>query len=70
MNTYSNSSSLLEQLISANKEEFAATLELKAALEGKNADEHLLNELSQRMIDAHNKKMDVLDQLRQPGSGN
>ena len=56
---------LLEQFKSAQDAEGVAIAALHDAMKGGTDDKEILMTLTDRMTDAHNKKMDVWDQLQQ-----
>ena len=56
---------LLEQFKSAQDAEGVAMTALQDAMKGGMKDQEILMALTDRMTEAHNKKMDVWDQLQQ-----
>ena len=56
---------LLEQFKLAQDAESAATMALHDAMKGGMKDKEILMALTNCMTEAHNKKMDILDQLQQ-----
>jgi len=56
---------LFEKYKIAREAEAVATKQLLAAMESCNRDMPSLEDLTQRMTDAHNKAMDIWDQLQQ-----
>ena len=56
---------LLEQFKSAQDAEGVAIAALHDAMKGGTKDKEILMTLTDRMTEAHNKKMDVWDQLQQ-----
>ena len=56
---------LFERYKIARETEAVATKQLLAAMESGNRDMPTLEGLTQRMVDAHNKAMDIWDELQQ-----
>lgn len=56
---------LFEKYQAARDVEDAARKKYLAAMKSENKDMHTLGDLSTRMEDAHNKAMDIWDQLQQ-----
>ena len=56
---------LFERYKIARETEAVATKQLLAAMESGNRDMPTLEDLTQRMTDAHNKAMDIWDELQQ-----
>ncbi len=60
-----SSKELIEKLQAAQAIEGAAITALHDALKGGMKDDKILGALTDRMTEAHNKKMDIWDQLQQ-----